>query len=227
MSTKVAKRTLTWPLGIALALLLFSGCLKDGDDTIVLPQPDGKIPTYVVPQNLQDSLINHGFDIYEGVEPPNIDGTYIIDPMVQTYTNDDSTRHLEYTPLTFTFFDFMERGIVKYKEFQEESLSGVSRGVSSQANVIGKGNLFTAYCFQTVEKRDVHTGVLLSSVELISLISGEKTNSGILYCKYALIVKKKNYCNGEGQVIRTLNPETYQIYIDGNDMAKNTTEPSN
>ena len=60
-------------LGAVVCLMAFSSCLKYGDDTIVLPQPTGKIPPSVIPTDLQDSLIHHDFPIHEGVEPPDVE----------------------------------------------------------------------------------------------------------------------------------------------------------
>lgn len=218
MSTKVANKTLMWPLGIALSLLLFTACLKDGDDTLVLPQPDGKIPDEVIPTNLQDSLRIHGFDIYEGVEPPDITGTFVINPMEQIYTSDDTARGLNYEDLWMTFSEFWPRGIVKYKESQENPRSGHSTGQSIEANVIGHDDLFTAYCWQIVEKRDVNTGQLLSKHKLATVVSGSMTTFGIVNCKYALIVLDKETFD-EQQHIRSLEPDTYQTYEDGNGKA--------
>ena len=74
---------------LSLPILLFSGCLKEGNDTIVLPLPDGKIPYSVIPEQLQDSLRTHGLTIHEGVNPGNIDGRFLSSPMVLHYSSDN------------------------------------------------------------------------------------------------------------------------------------------
>ena len=74
---------------LSLPILLFSGCLKEGNDTIVLPLPDGKIPYSVIPEQLQDSLRTHGLTIHEGVNPGNIDGRFLSSPIVLHYSSDN------------------------------------------------------------------------------------------------------------------------------------------
>ena len=72
-----------------ISIFLFTGCLKEGNDTIVLPLPDGKIPYSLIPESLQDSLRAHGFEINEGIEPPMIMGKYLSSPMQLQYASDN------------------------------------------------------------------------------------------------------------------------------------------
>ena len=130
---------------LSLPILLFSGCLKEGNDTIVLPLPDGKIPYSVIPEQLQDSLRTHGLTIHEGVNPGNIDGRFLSSPMVLHYSS-DNYQELFYD-LYMSFSGQKPRGMVKYSETQKHEYID---GKSYMANVIGEGNDVTMYCLQNV-----------------------------------------------------------------------------
>ena len=130
---------------LSLPILLFSGCLKEGNDTIVLPLPDGKIPYSVIPEQLQDSLCTHGLTIHEGVNPGNIDGRFLSSPMVLHYSS-DNYQELFYD-LYMSFSGQKPRGMVKYSETQKHEYID---GKSYMANVIGEGNDVTMYCLQNV-----------------------------------------------------------------------------
>ena len=124
---------------LSLPILLFSGCMKEGNDTIVLPLPDGKIPYSVIPEQLQDSLRTHGLTIHEGVNPGNIDGRFLSSPMVLHYSS-DNYQELFYD-LYMSFSGQKPRGMVKYSETQKHEYID---GQSYMANVIGEGNDVTA-----------------------------------------------------------------------------------
>lgn len=199
--------------GVAfLFLLTATSCLKEGDDTIVLPLPDGTIPTSVIPQNLQDSLTSHGFIINEGLYPPTIDGSYLISQMQLTYASDDYVN--TFYNMYITFADQQPRGILKYSETQYVNVDGES----IEANVIGNGNDFTMYCYQYVDKTVDSVQVL--RCKTATVISGTKTPAGIRNCRYAYILLEKEAIN-EDYNSSMPEAETYRIYIDSDSLAVN------
>ena len=124
---------------------MLSGCMKEGNDTIVLPLPDGKIPYSVIPENLQDSLRLRGLTINEGLNPDTINGRFVSAPMVLHYASDNYQE--AFYDLYMSFSGQTRRGMIKYYETQKrEDIDGQS----IMANVIGEGKDVTMYCFQNV-----------------------------------------------------------------------------
>ena len=130
---------------VVLPIILFSGCLKEGNDTIVLPIPDGKIPYSVIPEKLQDSLRLSGLTIHEGLNPDTINGRFVAAPMVLHYAS-DNYQELFYD-LYMSFSGQTRRGLIKYYETQKRD---DINGKSIMANVIGEGKDVTMYCYQNV-----------------------------------------------------------------------------
>ena len=100
-----------------LPFLLFSGCLKEGTDTIVLPIPDGKIPYSVIPENLQDSLRTRGLDIHEGLNPDTLNGKFLAAPMILRYASDNYQE--DFYDLYMAFSGQNPRGLIRYRETQK------------------------------------------------------------------------------------------------------------
>lgn len=126
-------------------IFMLSGCMKEGNDTIVLPLPDGKIPYSVIPENLQDSLRLRGLTINEGLDPDTLNGRFVSAPMVLHYAS-DNYQELFYD-LYMSFSGQTQRGRIMYYETQRRDDVD---GQSIMANVIGKGKDVTMYCFQNV-----------------------------------------------------------------------------
>lgn len=204
--------------GVLLAALLsttLTGCLHDADDTIVLPLPDGKIPFSVIDSDLQDSLRIHGFDINEGTNPPNIEGTYLMSPMILDYASDSST--LTFVDLTLKYSDQIERGLVTYTETQRTHVEQIGvAGRSIEANVIGDGDRFTAYCYQNVTQPE--SGTQQWRVKLATVVSGSISASGISNCQYAIIYLEREINDSSYQ--QTIPGEgTYRLFHDGDMLA--------
>lgn len=203
--------------GAALALLLaapLAGCLHDEDDTIVLPLPDGKIPYSVVSEDLQDSLRIHGFEIHEGINPPNIEGTYLMSPMIKDYATDPNVRFLRFVELTLGFSNQIPRGPVTYKQLQHTDSDGYPvAGHSTEACVIGDGNDFTMYCYQEAEQTSQYR------VKTVTLVSGTIGTAGITDCQYAIIYKEHEILDSQYQ--DDIPAEgNYRLFHDGDLLAR-------
>lgn len=197
---------------LLLPIMMFSGCLKEGDDTLVLPTPDGKIPNSVIPQRLQDSLIAHGFRIYEGMTPPIINGSYLASPMNLSYAS-DSYQNLFYD-LYMTFTEQSQRGKVKYSESQRDTINGAS----FFADVIGSDSSFTMYCYQNIASCS-NQGDTLWRCTTATVVSGEMLPEGINHCQYANIVLDKWAAN---DYFTSQMPDegTFRIWADGDSLAR-------
>jgi len=209
MKTKRLTRLL---MILSLPIFLFSGCLKEGDDTLVLPTPDGKIPYSVIPEYLQDSLRDNGFIIHEGINPPSIVGKYLVSPMDLQYASDDY--HNTFYDLTMTLVKQFRRGAVSYSESQVDTVLGKS----TMANVIGEGNDFTMYCYQNVAKTNTN-GDTLYTCKTATVVSGTIGHTGIQNCQYSNIVLDKWALND--YYYSQMPPvETFRIWNDGDNLAE-------
>lgn len=197
-----------------LSILTFSSCLKDGKDTVVLPVPTGKIPYDVIEHEIQDSLRANGFEINEGIEPPNVEGCYLISPMNLHYASDDY--HNDFYDLTFRFFGQHIRGRLNYQEKQNDE----AFGQSIMANAIGEGNKFSVYSIQTIEGKN-NSGQILWSCTVATVVSGEKDSTGIVNCQYAYVLKDKSARN-DYYLLRLPEINTFRIWNDGDSLANLT-----
>jgi len=198
-------------MALSLPFILFTGCLKEGDDTLVLPTPDGKIPYSVIPEDLQDSLRDHGFVIHEGVTPPSVVGKYIISPMVLQYASDNYQNN--FYDLTMTLAKQYQRGAVSYSESQIDTV----QGTSTMANVIGSGDDFTMYCYQTVAQTN-RAGDTLYTCATATVVSGTIKPDGIKNCQYSNIILDKWAAN-DYYAAQIPPVETYRIWNDGDSLA--------
>lgn len=195
--------------------LLFTGCLKEGTDTIVLPMPDGKIPTSVIAQRLQDSLRSHGMNIYEGVTPPNIEGRYVASPMRLTYASDHYANLFYDTYMTFS--EQNARGLIRYAESQSSLATATSVG----AGVIGADSNFTMYCIADMEGDSA--GVQLWRCTTATVVSGTRCTEGLRRCQYAFIMLSKTGIDAYHDGLLP-DADTYRIFYDGDSLANQLNE---
>ena len=199
---------------LALPVFLFTSCLKEGEDTIVLPLPYGKIPYDVIPEHIQDSLTAHGFVIYEGVTPPHIEGKYVASPMDMQYASDNYFNP-NFRYLYMAFSGQHRRGKINYSQVQHDTIFLNEQqfldavGDASRAHVIGEGDNFTMYCIQRITPPDSSW-----SCETASVVSGTSTKAGIKNCQYAQYLIK-----AEGDLERIPEIGTYRIWNDGDNLA--------
>lgn len=206
-----ANHSLFIPLAVlTIAALLFSACLKDGDDTLVLPLPDGKIPYEVIPQNMQDSLISNGFIINEGINPPIIEGVYLASPLDLQYSS-DGYNNIFYD-LTMSFVEQKARGMITYSERQKDTVEGES----IKAQVIGHDSCFTMYCYQYISE---YSGAeQLWKCKIATVISGIANKNGFRNCQYSFIMLEKEAIN-DYYYSQLTALETFRIYHDGDNFA--------
>lgn len=203
-------------LGAVVCLMAFSSCLKYGDDTIVLPQPTGKIPPSVIPTDLQDSLIHHDFPIHEGVEPPDVEGTYLISENKLIYASDEYQNN--FVDITIQFSNQIPRGVLFYQESQTEEHSSHLTGTSIEAGIIGEGNDFTMYCYQLVRVFNPITGKLSYECKQATAVSGTISSLGIYGCRYAYIMLDKKMYD-DYYIWRVPPTDTYRTFRDGDGLA--------
>lgn len=208
--TKTGKRLASWLAGVLLCTLTLTSCMDEGFDTLVLPVPEGIIPASVIPDHLQDSLRSHGFVIHEGVNPPVIEGKYVMSPMVLHYASDGY--YNTFYDLYITLTNQLARGLISYSERQNSSVEGLS----IEACVIGSDSSFTMYCYQNISNDD--SGVALWRCKTATVVSGQVADSGIRDCQYAFILLEKE-ASSDYYAAQLPDAETFRIFQDGDSLA--------
>lgn len=210
MIKKIKKLQTILPV-MAISILLFSSCLKKGDDTIVLPLPNRTIPYEIIPADVQDSLRAHGFTIHEGSLPPSIKGTFLASPMDLQYASDNYSN--SFYDLYMTFAGQTLRNKITYSETQKETVEGTS----IMANVIGEGDEFTMYCTQVITSRGTNNDTLWSCTTA-TVVSGTLTSEGFKDCQYSNVILDK-WTSSDYYASQLPPIGTYRIWNDGDKMA--------
>ena len=199
---------------LVLPVFLFTGCLKEGDDTIVLPVPYGKIPYDVIPERIQDSLMLHGFVINEGVYPPSIEGKYVASPMDVQYASDNYFNE-SFRYLYMAFSGQHLRGKLDYRQVQRDTIflneqQFIDASGEAPGQVIGKDSNFTMYCIQTTYVDEIRWS------KTASVVSGTWTKAGIKNCQYAECIIETH---DDPSQPRLSEVGTYRIWNDGDKLA--------
>jgi len=202
-------RCLPWLLScIVFAAVLMAGCMKEGEDIILLPVQNDRIPTSVLSPAEQDSLSQY-LEINEGCTPPNIVGIYEVSPVELIHSSEGDYGN---------FYDFRlhvesqnGRNLSVYSETQNTVTSE-----SGEAYVIGSDDRFTLY---TIEK-SVNTTEGWSW-ETTTIVSGRKTAEGIAELRYAIMMRNKQ--DDDGHLVA---PDSFRVFTDGDGIASVTTEMS-
>lgn len=137
----------------------------------------------VVPGDIRDDL-DEWIEIYNGVNPPNVEGCYIIDPMVAVYCQDYGNGGYEpgrlVSPAEIRFFDQdMTNNTISYEEYE-----GSGYLLGEGAFISGYDSYFTVFFNTTGHSNGIYIKTAL-------VISGQKTSVGIANCKYAFVMVEK------------------------------------
>jgi len=189
----------------------FTGCLKEDMDTIALPV--GKIPQNVIPDDIRNRLENY-IDIYEGDNPPDITGEYIVYPNMLVYDSENSWDY-EYMGATqlLSFKKQTSSGEVTYMELDVFN-NGYSLIDETEMHVVGSGNNLTAYMITETKASD-NSGNITSSSKKAVIISGTVTEAGIKNFQYAFVMLDKYDPNNT-----LMDINEYRVFKDGDGVAE-------
>lgn len=139
--------------------ILIGGCCKDHSD--IVPGQD------FIPDEILEAIEENGQVIYEGFDPPALEGKYLLSPSILQHSNFDDL----YVP-GHQFFDV----IVEFREFNPNDLTikvsisdgGTITGEGFGSFVSGDGDNFTVYVKLDLEdsfghkllQADVYSGTL-------------------------------------------------------------------
>lgn len=172
---------------------------------------DERIPT-IIPDEIRDEIEQY-IPIYDGVDPPNIEGTYYLSPQIligssqskdqigkeysseyQKYSNQDMTKNtIDMVRMTVTETEWAK---------------------GSGAFISGSGNNFTIYFDQVGES----SGIL---VKQAYIVSGTKTSNGIKNLTTGFIMKEK----GPDPDHKLVDVGTYRFFKDKDGMSEATSWP--
>ena len=160
--------------------------------------------------------------IYEGENPPDIQGTYVIDPMEIVY---DKTGNYEpgYNNFSTLYFNISNQNFttntLDYREKEIGNGGVTSESEGKGAFISGEGNNFTVFFNTTgvthLENYDVDTTDAL-------IISGTKTSDGIRDLHYAFVIVKKSADPDN----RLMKEGDFRVFKDGDNWAETTSWPS-
>ncbi|PKP35162.1 MAG: hypothetical protein CVU00_03695 [Bacteroidetes bacterium HGW-Bacteroidetes-17] len=188
-------------LFLALIAIAFGACKKDGDDDESdllgangLPKPVNTI----VSEDIINTMKSLGLTINPGDNPPLISGTYLASPFTLKGTN---------VPGDYSIGTQFADYLVTFSNQNNDNLSitlgytsGDATGTGIGSYISGSGNSFTVFAKTT----SIRNG---SSAELIEVISGTISNSGISNFYYANFMLNNNgdntnfMGNGTGRVL--------------------------
>lgn len=198
-------------------------CQVEGDNIIVLngyinpwdTEEDTRLES-VVPKEILNNLDDH-MPIYTGVNPPNVEGAYFIDPMATVYCEDGyepgeivSSEYIRFKnqDKTNNTLDFEEYTDGYYSEEDGAYLEGVGAFIS------GVGDKFTAF-FKT-EGEAIEEGYV-AKVKTALVISGVKTTEGIKDLYYAFIMLEKDDPDDN-----LMDEGVFRVFKDGDGLSVNT-----
>lgn len=190
---------------IFLLPLLLTGCMKETDETVLLPVRGVRIPETVLSAEEQDAVSQY-MPIYEGCTPPNVEGDWLASPMTLTFASDNYAG--EFYDLHWRVERQNRRNLAKYKEWQN-----TASALGKEAHIIGEGDNFTMY---TIEQSVNESRGW--SCEQVTVISGTKTANGIEGYRYAVVMRNKT--DERGIIIE---PDSYRVFTDGDGISSPIT----
>lgn len=172
----------------------------------------------VVPEDIQEKMSDY-MPIYPGVNPPNVEGTYYIDPFETVFCEDYKTSWESYYPgyiISSYYCSFMNQDNERNTlDFMDQSTSGNSSDVGNGAFISGSGNNFTAF-FNTVgEALGIYNRTAL-------VISGTKTDEGIADLYYAFVMVEK----GDDPNDELMDEGIFRVFRDQDGLSVNTSWPT-
>lgn len=167
----------------------------------------------IVPPTILDKMKPY-IPVYEGINPPIVNGAYLIDPMVTVYCEDQGQGG--YDPgkiVVSTIIKFANQNNSKLSlDYAEKSVSGSSDGTGNGAFISGSGDNFTAFFDNEGTTQGISNRTAL-------VISGTKTSTGIKNLKYAFVMVDKGSDPGN----KLMNVGVFRVFKDQDELARNTS----
>ncbi len=169
----------------------------------------------VVPDTIANKLGEY-IPIYAGINPPIVEGAFLIDPFVTVYCEDYANDEGGFEPgtkVTSRCIRFSNQNTVENTlDYDSYTVSGSSNDSGTGAFISGSGDKFTAF-FNTVgTSSGIYTKEAL-------IISGTKTEEGIKDLYYAFVMVEK----GEDSEDILMDEGVFRVFKDSDGLSVNTS----
>lgn len=146
----------------------------------------------IIPEETLRQIRAQGMPIYEGTNPPNIEGIYLLDNLRFHYSSDPGEKGFTKGDKAVNYkYRFYEQNGVKLKSDYRALKFGVNDiATGSGAIISGSGNTFTVFLNHAAHTEGVKNND-------ITLISGEITPEGIKDLVLTLTVTEKEDTNNQ------------------------------
>lgn len=191
-------------------MVFTAACSSDSESAEQTPPPSAedeaeeRIET-VIPTEMREDLGQH-MTLYSGVTPPNIEGVYLLKPMIALYCS-EMDAGWEAAPATIRFLN--QNAETNTIDIEEEEGSQYTTGEG--AFISGTGDNFTIYfnTYTTSTQNSWHRRALV--------ISGTKVDGGIKDMQYAFVMVER----GEDYV-GPMGIGDMHVFHDSDGMSENT-----
>lgn len=180
----------------------------------ILPwgQEDERIEQ-VIPDDIRQKMEAY-VPIYDGVNPPNIEGCYLLDPMEAIYMS-DYDGDLSAFEWAGEYINFTNQNTVTNTiDMEELSTNGDAYAIGEGAIIVGEGNNFSVLFNTEGATHGIYNKTAL-------LISGTKGKDGIENMKYAFVMVEKGD-DPEGEL---MEEGAFRVFQDQDGMAYATSWP--
>lgn len=201
---KMKKNLLFACVAFALAGVLTSCEYFRSDNPTPTPKKDDRIEK-VIPADLREKIEAY-IPIYDGVNPPNIEGTFYIDPQILVASSrEDDAIGSHYSSEYDRFYDQdMTKNVISLVRVQG---GGSEWAKGDGAFISGYGDNFTVYFDAEGANGD-------ATFKTAYIISGTLTDGGISKIYTGFILKEKNDPNG-----RLVEVGTFRFFSDEDGMS--------
>ena len=167
----------------------------------------------VIPDDIRQKMEPY-IPIYDGMNPPNVEGCYMLDPMVAVYMEDydGDLSELQWMGeyINLTNQNKNDNTI----DMEELTADGESYSIGQGAVIVGEGNNFSIL-FNT---EGTNSGIYNKTA---LLLSGTKTTEGIQNLQYAFVMVEKGD-DPEGEL---MEEGIFRVFKDGDEISYYTSWP--
>ena len=180
----------------------------------ILPwgQEDERIES-VIPDEIRKKMEPY-IPIYDGVNPPNVEGCYLLDPMVAVYMEDydGDLSELQWMGeyINLTNQNKNDNTI----DMEELTVDGESYSIGQGAVIVGEGNNFSILFNTEGTNSGIYNRTAL-------LLSGTKSAEGIQNLQYAFVMVEK----GDDPEGILMEEGVFRVFKDGDEISYYTSWP--
>lgn len=169
----------------------------------------------VIPDNYIKELKKH-MTIYDGVNPPSIEGSFVMSPTELVYASADPSWDGKDINWADNYFTFSNQSTSARTISVSQTTSNGYSGSGTGAYICGEGNNFTIYFNET----GVSYGI---NFKQAVIITGTKTSAGVRNLTKAFVMVERGQKTGSQDIMQA---GEYRIFHDGDGVAEPYTPTS-